>query len=391
MIIDQALHSRAGSEANVGSDDIYDRKKRRNSAVMTEFCQSACHSLPCLHTPMKDLLVSGVKPTSQPHIGNYIGSLKQWVTLQHAHKSFLFIADLHAITVPQDPKELRQNILDITATYLAVGLDPKRCTLFIQSEVPEHAELGWILGTLAKLGEMERMTQFKDKSQKEGVARAGLGLFSYPALMAADILLYDASAVPVGEDQIQHIELARLLSRRFNDRFGETFVIPQPLMQKTGARIMSLQDPKKKMSKSDENPAGCVFLTDDAKTIRKKILRAVTDSGSDIAYDPEKRPAIANLMTIYHHMTGQTMQEIEAEFQGKRYGDFKQALAEAVITHLAPIAARLRTYRQDLSELSHVLDRGRDEAHGLAAEKMSLVRERVGLGRAACPLLTKEG
>ncbi|MFA6429406.1 MAG: tryptophan--tRNA ligase [Patescibacteria group bacterium] len=331
---------------------------------------------------MKDLIVSGIKPTSVPHIGNYIGSLKQWVELQGSHKSLIFIADLHAITVPQDPTELRQHIIDITATYLAVGLDPKHCTLFIQSEVPEHAELGWILGCIAKLGEMERMTQFKDKTKKEGTERAGLGLFSYPALMAADILLYDAAAVPVGEDQVQHLELTRVLARRFNDRFGETFVIPQPIVQKMGARIMSLQDPTSKMSKSDPNPNACISLLDDADTMRKKIMRAVTDSDGGVTYDPETKPAIANLLTIFHHMTGKPITEIEKTFKNKGYGDFKKALADAVVDHLSPITTKILAHREDPSEVLRVLNEGREEARAMASKKMRVVRERVGLGRA---------
>jgi len=330
---------------------------------------------------MQDLLVSGVKPTSNLHLGNYIGALKNWTELQHQHRCLLFIADLHAITVPQDPKEMRERTLEIAATYLAVGLDPKRCIFFIQSEVAEHAELGWIMGTLAKMGEMERMTQFKDKSKKGGRESAGLGLFSYPALQAADIVLYDATAVPVGEDQVQHVELTRVLARRFNERFGETFVVPQPLVQKVGARIMSLQDPAKKMSKSDENQNSCIFLTDDAETIRKKISRAVTDSGSEIVYDPEHKPAVANLMTIYHHMRGLTMKEIETLFQGKGYGDFKKELADVVIEHLAPITAKILEYREHPEELAAILDHGRDEAKKMASEKMKIVRDRVGLGR----------
>jgi tryptophanyl-tRNA synthetase len=200
---------------------------------------------------MSNLLFSGIKPTSTPHLGNYIGALKQWLHLQHTYQCLFCVVDHHAITVPQDPKELRAHTLDIAATYLAIGLDPKRCTIFVQSDVPEHTELMWILGTIAKFGELERMTQFKDKSQKEGAERAGLGLFAYPVLMAADILLYNATVVPVGEDQMQHIELTRDLAERFNQRFGQTFTIPQGLVQKVGARIMSLQDPSKKMSKSD--------------------------------------------------------------------------------------------------------------------------------------------
>ncbi len=330
---------------------------------------------------MNDLVFSGVQPTSQLHLGNYIGALKQWVPIQHDHKCLFCIVDLHAITVPQEPKELRQNILDVAAAYLAVGIDPKRSTIYVQSEVPEHAELGWILGTITKLGELERMTQFKDKSAKGGSERASAGLFTYPTLMAADILLYDTSAVPVGEDQMQHLELARVLARRFNERYGDTFQIPQALIQKHGARIMSLQDPSKKMSKSDPADTSKILLSDTADVIRKKIMRAVTDTAGGVTYDIETKPAVANMMTIYHHVTGMTIKQIEAEFDGKGYGDFKKALAEAVVTHLEPMTKKFLAYRDDTTELMKILEKGRETAQDLAAKKMELVRKRVGLGR----------
>ncbi|MSR85005.1 tryptophan--tRNA ligase [Candidatus Uhrbacteria bacterium] len=330
---------------------------------------------------MQDLLFSGVKPTGMPHLGNYIGALRQWVTLQHEYECYFCIVDLHAITVPQDPKNMRQGTLDIAAAYLAVGLDPKRCNIFIQSEVPEHTELGWIMGTIAKMGEMERMTQFKDKSKKGGRERSGLGLFAYPALMAADILLYDTTIVPVGDDQTQHVELTRLLGKRFNDHFGPTFTIPELLIQKHGARIMSLAHPEQKMSKSDESKNGVIMLDDDADTIRHKIMRAVTDSDSGITYHEEKKPAVANLMTIYHHMTGETLEQIEKRFTGKGYGDFKKSLAEVVVEHLAPITKKIKHYREHPQDLMNVLDHGRDAARHVAREKMKLVRDRMGLGR----------
>lgn len=330
---------------------------------------------------MQELVFSGVQPTSDLHIGNYIGALKQWVVNQDRHPSLFCIVDLHAITVPQDPEQLRQHVLEVAAAYLAVGLDPKRCTLFIQSEIPEHTELSWILGTLAKMGELERMTQFKDKSAKGSAERAGFGLFSYPILMAADILLYDTTLVPIGEDQTQHVELARVIARRFNETYGETFAVPQPLLQKSGARIMSLQDPSKKMSKSDPSGLSKILLTDDADTIRKKIMKAVTDSGEGITYDPDKKPALANLLTIYHHMTGEPIQAIEMSFKGKGYGDFKKALAEAIIAHLSPITKKIQEYKENPKELMRILDAGRDAAKKMAGKKMELVRERVGLGR----------
>jgi tryptophanyl-tRNA synthetase len=328
---------------------------------------------------MKELLFSGVKPTNVPHLGNYIGALKQWVELQRNHRSIFCIVDLHAITVQQDPKQLRENTLDIAATYLAIGLDPKRATIFVQSEVHEHAELGWILGTIVKMSELERMTQYKDKAlvKKESV---GVGLFTYPILMAADILLYDTTVVPVGEDQMQHVELARTIARRFNSQFGETFAVPQALIQKVGARVMSLDDPKTKMSKSG-SAASYISLTDDPDVIRKKIMRAVTDSGKGIVYDPEKRPAISNLLTLFHHATGRHIKDIEVEFEGKGYGDLKAALAEAVIVMLAPIQKKITEYKKDPVELNKILDTGRDAASKLAREKMKVVREKVGLGR----------
>ncbi len=328
---------------------------------------------------MQDLLFSGVQPTNNLHIGNYIGALKQWVEIQHRYRCLFCIVDLHAITVPQKPELLRANILNVAATYLAVGIDPKRCSIFVQSEVTEHAELGWALSTITKISELERMTQFKDKSKKRG-ENVGVGLFTYPALMAADILLYDTTVVPVGEDQMQHIELTRTLARRFNNTFGPTFTEPQALIQKVGARIMGLDDPTVKMSKSAA-AANYIAIDDSPEVIRKKIARAVTDSGKDIEYDPDNRPAIANLMTIFHHATGKTFKEIKKEFVGKGYGDFKKALAEAVITMLAPIQQKLQEYKQNPTELRNILDHGRDTARHMARQKMGLARERLGLGR----------
>ncbi len=327
-----------------------------------------------------ELLFSGVKPTSTPHLGNYIGALKQWVELQHRYRSIFCIVDLHAITVPQDPKQMLERTLEIAATYLAIGLDPKRNIIFIQSEVHEHAELGWILGTLVKMSELERMTQYKDKAKAKG-ENVGAGLFNYPSLMAADILLYDTTAVPVGEDQMQHVELTRTIARRFNTTFGETFVVPQSLVQKVGARIMSLQDPTKKMSKSDESALATIMLNDAPDVIRKKISRAVTDSGTGISYDAIEHPAISNLLTIFHHATGKPIKEIEDEFAGKGYAEFKQALAEAVVEMLTPIQNKLNEFKQDPGELMKVLDEGRDKAQEIAAAKLKIVKERVGLGR----------
>lgn len=327
----------------------------------------------------KNKLFSGIQPTNLLHIGNYIGALKQWVELQKKYDCMFCVVDLHAITVPQDPKELRQNILNTAATYLAVGLDPKLCTIYVQSEVSEQVELAWILSTMTGLGELERMTQFKDKSKKQG-ARASAGLFSYPILMAADILLFDAKIVPVGEDQMQHIELTRTLAKRFNSQFGETFEIPQALVQKVGARIKGLNDPKVKMSKS-EPPANYIALSDEPDAIKKKIMRAVTDTEKEVKFDLEKKPAISNLMTVYHHATGKSIQQIEGEFAGKGYGEFKTSLAEALIASLNPIRKNIEGHLKNPTELQKILDAGRDAARELACQKMRLVRERVGLGR----------
>jgi tryptophanyl-tRNA synthetase len=328
---------------------------------------------------MADLLFSGVQPTNTPHIGNYIGALKQWADVQRAYRCLFCIVDLHAITVPQNPAVLRQNTLDAAATYLAIGLDPKRVTIFVQSDVSAHAELQWLLGTIVKMSELERMTQYKDKAKAKG-ENVSTGLFTYPVLMAADILLYDTAVVPVGEDQMQHVELTRMIARRFNTQFGETFTVPQALIQKVGARIMALDDPKVKMSKSG-TVANYIALSEDADTIRKKIMRAVTDSGKGIAYDPKTKPAVANLMTIYHHATGKTMEDIEDEFDGQGYGEFKTALAEAVIAMLEPIQAKLKEYQRDPAELNRILTAGAERATELAAKKMALVRDRMGIGR----------
>jgi len=329
---------------------------------------------------MQELLFSGVQPTNNLHIGNYIGALKQWTEIQHRYRCLFCVVDLHAITVPQDPKKLHESILDVAAAYLAVGIDPTRCNIFVQSEVPQHAELAWILNTVTKTGELERMTQFKEKSSKQGES-VSVGLFTYPVLMAADILLYDTTVVPVGEDQLQHLELTRVIAKRFNSQFGDTFIEPQSLIQKVGARIMGLDDASGKMSKSASSAYNYIALTDDADTIRKKILKAQTDSGTEITYDAIERPAISNLLTIFHHATGRSIKDIEKDFVGKGYGDFKKALAEAVITMLAPIQKKLKEYRDDPAELTKILDKGRDTAKEMAKKKMKEVHAKVGLGR----------
>lgn len=323
---------------------------------------------------MKKRIFSGAQPTGQLHIGNYLGALKNWVALQDDHEAFYCIVNQHAITMPQDPKTLRQKTLDLARIYLAAGVDPERSTIFIQSDVSAHAELTWVLSCIARMGELERMTQFKDKG-KGNSERAGVGLFTYPILMAADILLYQADLVPVGKDQKQHLELTRDLAERFNRDFGETFVIPEPYIPKAGASIASLQDPAKKMSKSDENPNGAIFLSDDADAVTKKIKKAVTDSGTDITFD-ETRPAITNLLTIYQTITGKSEAECVEHFAGKGYGAFKGELAEAVVEFLRPFQEKFADIDDD--ELSAVLKTGAEKARAVAAETLKQVYERVG-------------
>ena len=324
---------------------------------------------------MKKRIFSGAQPTGQLHIGNYLGALKNWVALQDEYESFYCIVNLHAITLPQDPKTLRQKTHDLARIYLAAGIDPERSTIFIQSDVPEHAELTWILSSISRMGELERMTQFKDKG-KGNRERAGVGLFMYPVLMAADILLYQTDLVPVGQDQKQHLELTRDLAERFNRDFGDTFKLPDPYIPPVGAKIGSLQDPSKKMSKSDEDVNGSIFLLDDADTITKKIKRAVTDSGTDIRFDAE-RPAITNLLTIYHLLTGKSTDECERQFEGKGYGHFKAELAETIVEFLRPFQERVKQY--DDATLSTILSSGADKARGIARETLSAAYKAMGL------------
>jgi tryptophanyl-tRNA synthetase len=324
---------------------------------------------------MRKRIFSGAQPTGTLHIGNYLGALKNWVALQDEYEAFYCIVNLHAITLPQDPKSLRQKTLDLARIYLAAGVDPEKSTIFIQSDVSEHAELTWILSCISRMGELERMTQFKDKG-KGNTERAGVGLFTYPVLMASDILLYQTDLVPVGQDQKQHLELSRDLAERFNRDYGETFKIPEPYIPKAGASIKSLQDPAKKMSKSDENPAGSIFLTDDADTIVKKFKRAVTDSGTEIVFD-ESRPAIHNLLTIYQLLTGKTADECVANFEGKGYGQFKGELADATIEFLRPFQARVKDY--DDAALTAILNQGAEKARSIAAATLSDVYTKMGI------------
>lgn len=320
-------------------------------------------------------LFSGIQPSGNLHLGNYLGAIKQWVELQDKYEAIFCVVDLHAITVPQDPVELRKKTLEIAKVYLAAGIDPEKCTLFIQSHVPAHTELGWILNTIATMGELGRMTQYKDKSQKEGWEGSGVGLFDYPVLMAADILLYDAETVPVGKDQMQHIELTRDLAQRFNHRFGETFTLPQGVLSKEGQLIMALDDPMKKMSKSAASEYNYIALTDDADAIRKKIKKAVTDSGSEIVYSDEK-PALRNLINIYTLLSGKSTQEIETMYQGKGYGDFKLDLAEVVVNFLVPFQERLTAISDE--EALRILRAGAEKARALSEQKIKGVYEKVG-------------
>lgn len=328
---------------------------------------------------MKKRIFSGAQPTGNLHIGNYLGALKNWVALQNEYESFFCIVNLHALTLPQNPEVLQRKTLDLAAIYLASGINPETSTVFIQSDVSEHAELAWILSCIARMGELERMTQFKEKG-KDNRERSGVGLFAYPILMASDILLYKTNLVPVGQDQKQHLELSRDLAERFNRDFGETFVVPEPFIPPVGAKIQSLQDPAKKMSKSDENANGAIFLLDDADTILKKFKKAVTDSGSEIKFD-ESRPAINNLLTIYQLMTDKSPAECEANFEGKGYGHFKTELAEAVIEFLKPFQERVKNYSDE--DLKTILKTGADKARLIARQTLNEVYAKTGIVDAA--------
>ncbi len=323
-------------------------------------------------------VLTALKPTNILHIGNYFGAIEPFLQQQKTGDSnFLFIADYHSITVPQDPDELRKNILFATAAYLAAGVDPEKTTLFQQSYLQEHTELAWILNCVASMGEVERMTQYKDKARVKGET-VSVGLFDYPVLMAADILLYDTEIVPVGEDQKQHVELARDLAERFNKRFGETFVIPKPMIRKQGARIMGLDDPEKKMSKSAPSEKNYISLMDDEATVLRKIKSAVTDSEGTIRFD-ESRKAVANLMTIYSLVTEKSMEEIETEFAGKGYGDFKIALAGHITAFLKPMQDKINSLLKNEDELRNIIKQGAGKARSIAQKKMIEVRKKIGV------------
>ncbi|MFE6935092.1 tryptophan--tRNA ligase [Streptomyces sp. NPDC057699] len=325
-------------------------------------------------------VLSGIQPTAGSfHLGNYLGAVRQWVALQESHDAFYMVVDLHAITVPQDPKELRANTRLAAAQLLAAGLDPERCTLFVQSHVPEHAQLGWIMNCLTGFGEASRMTQFKDKSAKQGADRATVGLFTYPVLQVADILLYQADQVPVGEDQRQHIELTRDLAERFNGRFGETFTIPAPYIIKETAKIFDLQDPAIKMSKSASTPKGLVNLLDDPKVTAKKVRSAVTDTDTVIRFDAEKKPGISNLLGIYSTLTGTAVTDLEQKYEGKGYGALKTDLAEVMVEFVTPFRARTQEYLDDPETLDALLAKGAEKARTVAAETLARTYDRMGL------------
>ena len=326
--------------------------------------------------------ISGIQPSGNITLGNYLGALKNFVKLQDKEEftDFLvFIADLHAITVPQEKETLRKNIKSLVALYLACGLDPNKAHIFIQSEVPAHAELGWVMMCNGYIGELERMTQYKDKKEKQ-VQGVSAGLLTYPSLMAADILLYDADVVPVGIDQKQHLELTRDLANRFNQKYGETFVIPEPFIPEAGAKIMSLTDPTKKMSKSDANPKAYISLLDDINVINKKIKSAVTDSDGKIKYDLENKPGVSNLLTILSCVTGVSIKDLEEKYKDSNYRSFKEDVASAVVSEIKPIQEK---YNELINSklIDKVLDDGRDYANYLANKKINKVYNKIGLGR----------
>jgi tryptophanyl-tRNA synthetase len=325
-------------------------------------------------------VLSGIQPTADSfHFGNYLGALRQWAALQDDHDAFYCIVDLHAITVEYDPAELRQRTLASAAQLIAAGIDPDRSALFVQSQVPEHTQLGWVLGCITGFGEASRMIQFKDKTAKGGTERSTVGLFTYPVLQAADILLYQAHMVPVGEDQRQHLELTRDLAARFNHRFGETFQVPEPYIVRETAKIVDLQDPSIKMSKSTSTPAGIVNLLDDPGATAKKIRSAVTDSGREVHFDEADKPGVSNLLTIYSALTGRSIAELEVAYEGRGYGDLKKDLSEIVVDFVTPFRQRTMELLDDRAELDALLAKGADRARDVAATTLTDVYNRVGL------------
>lgn len=323
-------------------------------------------------------IFSGIQPSGMITLGNYIGALKQFVELQNEYNCYFCIVDQHAITVPQEAQQLRKNIRSLAALYIAVGLDPEKVTLFIQSEVPAHAQAGWMFQCISYIGELERMTQFKDKSAGKDAVSAGL--LTYPPLMVADILLYNTDLVPVGEDQKQHLELTRDLAERFNKKYNDIFTIPEVRIAKVGARIMSLQDPTKKMSKSDPNQKAFISLLDEPKQIEKKIKSAVTDSEGIVKFDKENKPGVSNLLSIYSILTGKTIEELENQYEGKGYGDFKSELAQVLISEFEPIQKKYHQLMES-TELDEILDRGAAKANQVASKMVKKMENAMGLGR----------
>jgi tryptophanyl-tRNA synthetase len=332
----------------------------------------------------KPRLYSGMQPSADSlQIGNYIGALLQWKELQQSHDAFFSVVDMHAITVAQDPAALRDQTRRTAAQYIAAGIDPSASTLYVQSHVPAHAELAWVLNTITGFGEAGRMTQFKDKSAKQGQDATSVGLFAYPVLMAADILLYDTTVVPVGDDQRQHVELTRDLANRFNSRFGETFVVPEAIILKETARIYDLQNPTSKMSKSAESHAGVIWLLDEPKHTAKKIMRAVTDTDGVVAFDRENKPGISNLLTIFSVLGGRSIDALVDDYAGRGYGDFKKDLAEVVVGAFGPIRERVLELLDDPAELDRLLAINADRASEVAEATLAKVYDRIGFLRRA--------
>ncbi len=325
----------------------------------------------------KQIIFSGIQPSGNLNIGNYIGAISQWVEMQKRYECIFSVVDYHAITVKQDPEVLRKRIIEVTKIYLAAGIDPEKSIIFQQSTIPAHTELAWIFNCYgARIADLNKMTQFKDKAGKNQES-VSVGLYDYPVLMAADILLYDTDVVPVGEDQVQHVELARDIAKRFNSQFGNIFKIPQAAIKKEGARIMSLQDANKKMSKSDDNQNNCIQLLDDIETAKKKIMRAVTDSGTDIEYDLAEKPALSNLLTIYAMLGNREVKRLVKDYAGKGYGDFKKDLAEVVSKFLTDFQAKYNSISDE--EVLNILEAGREKVNKIAEEKMLVVRKAIGV------------
>ncbi len=326
---------------------------------------------------MKDRLYTAAKPTGRLTLGNYIGAVDNWLQMQEKYDSIFCVADLHSLTVEIDPKELKDNSYAVLANYLACGLDPNKCTLYYQSQIPAHTELCWLLDCVASMGEANRMTAYKEKAQEK--KNVSVGLFNYPMLMAADILLYDAKYVPIGEDQRQHLELARNLAIRFNNKYGETFVVPTGVYQKVGAKVYNLQNPTKKMSKSDFDNSGNILLEDPIDVIKQKIKRAVTDSDSKIVYDPENKPGVSNLLSIYSVLTKKSMKECEKFFEGQNYGALKKEVTDAVVSTIEPIQQKFNYYMNNRDELEKIAKIGAEKIRKIAEEKVKLVKEKMGL------------